>query len=34
MGQQITNELLAFEADHVWVSENMEALLERNRSPA
>jgi len=30
MKSQSTNELLAFEADHVWVSENMEMLLEEN----
>lgn len=29
MNNQLTNELLAFEADHVWVSENLEMLLRR-----
>jgi len=29
MNNQLTNELLAFEADHVWVSENLETLLKR-----
>ncbi|KPL03553.1 MAG: hypothetical protein AMJ73_06450 [candidate division Zixibacteria bacterium SM1_73] len=28
MNSQITNKLLAFEADHVWVNQNLEALLE------
>ena len=27
MSSQLTIELLAFEADHVWVSENIETLL-------
>lgn len=27
MGQQLTNELLAFSADHAWVNQNTEALL-------
>jgi hypothetical protein len=27
MNDQLTNELLAFEADHVWISENLEMLL-------
>lgn len=29
MKEQLTNELLAFEADHVWVNENLGALLEQ-----
>lgn len=29
MNSQLTNELLAFEADHVWISENLETLLEQ-----
>ncbi len=29
MNSQVTNELFAFEADHTWVSENLEALLEQ-----
>jgi len=28
MNNQLTDELLAFESDHVWVSENLEMLLE------
>lgn len=28
MSNQPTNELLAFQADHTWVSENLETLLE------
>ncbi len=28
MNSRLTSELLAFEADHVWVSENLETLLE------
>ena len=28
MNSQLTNELLAFEADHAWVSENLGKLLE------
>jgi len=28
MEKESTNELLAFEADHAWVSENMEPLLK------
>ena len=27
MESQLTNQLLAFEADHAWVSENLETLL-------
>jgi hypothetical protein len=27
--EQLTNELLAFEADHAWVNENLGTLLER-----
>ena len=27
MNCQFTNELLAFEGDHVWVNENLETLL-------
>jgi len=29
MKSQLTNELLAFESDHVWISENLEMLLEQ-----
>ena len=29
MNSQLTNQLLAFEADHIWVSENLETLLEQ-----
>lgn len=29
MNSPLTNELLAFEADHVWVSDNMETFLEQ-----
>ena len=29
MKSQLTNELPAFEADHVWVSENLQMLLEQ-----
>lgn len=29
MNAQLTNELLAFEADHVWVSENLKTLLKQ-----
>lgn len=29
MDDQLTNELLAFEADHVWIHENLERLLEQ-----
>ncbi len=29
MKEQLSDELLEFEADHVWISENLEALLER-----
>lgn len=29
MSNQLINELLAFEADHVWVSENLETLLKQ-----
>jgi len=29
MKSQLTNELLTFEADHVWVSENLEMLLKQ-----
>lgn len=29
MKEQLTDELLAFGADHVWVNENLETLLER-----
>lgn len=28
MKEQLTNELLAFEADHVWVNDNLGTLLE------
>ena len=28
MNSQLTNALLAFEADHVWLSQNLGALLE------
>lgn len=30
MSNQLTNMLLAFEADHVWISENLERLQEQN----
>ena len=29
MNKQLTDELLAFEADHLWINENLETLLER-----
>ncbi len=29
MNNRLTDELLAFEADHVWVSGNLETLLKR-----
>jgi len=29
MNGQLTNELLAFEADHTWINENLETLLEQ-----
>lgn len=29
MKNQLTNDLLAFEADHVWINENLETLLEQ-----
>ena len=29
MNSQLTNELLAFEADHVWISKNLKTLLEQ-----
>ena len=29
MNDQLTNQLLAFEADHVWINENLETLLEQ-----
>lgn len=29
MKEQLTSVLIAFEADHMWVNENMEALLEQ-----
>lgn len=29
MKEQLTNELLAFEADHLWVNENLGTLLEQ-----
>lgn len=29
MKEQLANELLAFEADHAWVNENLETLLEQ-----
>jgi hypothetical protein len=29
MNNQLVNELLAFEADHVWVNENLGMLLEQ-----
>lgn len=29
MKEQLTNQLLAFEADHTWVNENLETLLEQ-----
>jgi len=28
MKEQLANELLAFEADHVWINKNLETLLE------
>ena len=29
MNSRLTNELLAFEADHVWINENLKTLLEQ-----
>ena len=29
MKEQLTNELLAFEADHVWINKNLDSLLEK-----
>jgi hypothetical protein len=29
MKEQLTDELLAFEADHAWVNENLKTLLEQ-----
>jgi len=29
MNSQLTDELLSFEADHAWVNENLETLLEQ-----
>lgn len=29
MGNKLTKELLGFEADYVWISQNMETLLKR-----
>ena len=29
MDKQLTDELFAFEADHVWVNENLNTLLEQ-----
>ena len=29
MDDQLTNQLLAFEDDHVWINENLETLLEQ-----
>lgn len=29
MKKQLSNELLAFEADHIWVNENLKTLLEQ-----
>ncbi len=29
MNEQLTNRLLAFEADYVWINENLETLLEQ-----
>ncbi len=29
MKEQLANELLAFEADHVWINKNLETLLEQ-----
>ncbi len=29
MNKQLTDELLAFEADHLWVNENLKTLLEQ-----
>ena len=28
MNKELTNELIMFEADHVWVNENLETLLK------
>lgn len=29
MDEQLTEKLLAFEADHLWINENLETLLEQ-----
>ena len=29
MDEQLTTQLLAFEADYVWINENLETLLEQ-----
>ncbi len=29
MKTQLTNELLTFESDHIWISKNIEKLLDR-----
>ncbi len=29
MGNELTNELLVFEADHIWIDENREMLLKQ-----
>jgi len=29
MNDQLTNDIRAFEADHVWINENLETLLEQ-----
>jgi hypothetical protein len=29
MEKELTNELLSFEADHIWVNKNIDTLLER-----
>ena len=29
MDEQLTKQLLAFEADYVWINENLETLLEQ-----
>lgn len=29
MNNQLTNMLLSFEADHVWVNENLQTLLDK-----
>jgi len=29
MDEQLTNQLLAFEADHLWISKNLKVLLKK-----